>query len=115
MHELSLIENVLKIVAELACKEKLVAVTVINLQIGALRQVMPEYLEFAFKSAAKNTVAEGAALNVKIVQVRIHCNICKYEFVCDELTYFCPKCGVNNLSIISGKELIIESIEGERK
>jgi hydrogenase nickel incorporation protein HypA/HybF len=114
MHELSLIENVIKIVEKLARQEKLTTVTKVYLQVGALRQIVPEFMQFAFISAAVGTIMSRASLKVEVIPIKICCENCNHEFTVEELVYLCPKCEHAALKIVAGKEIVIESIEGEQ-
>lgn len=114
MHEFSIIEQVLKTVEWVAKENNLSKVTKIILKIGKLRQVMPDFLQFAFESASADTIAKGATLEIKEVSIKIECLQCHHTFIANRNTYFCPTCRANQIKILTGKEILIESIEGDR-
>ena len=62
MHEFSLIQSIFKIIEQVAQANNLQTISKIRLKIGKLRQVAPDFLQFAFAAVAKGTLAEGAAL-----------------------------------------------------
>lgn len=113
MHELSIIENIFTKIEQTAKDNHLKKITKVTLKIGKLRQVMPDFLDFAFKAVAEGTIAENAKLIIIEIPVKIFCNKCKEEFIVKDNVYFCPKCESTEIEILSGKELFLDSIEGE--
>lgn len=113
MHELTIIQDLFKVLIKIATDKKLRKVNIVNIKIGKLRQVVPDFLQFAFENVAKGTIAENAKLVIEFIPITMRCNSCGKEFTVEEDTYFCPDCESGDLTLISGKELILESIEGE--
>ena len=60
MHEVSIIQNVIKIVSDSAIENKLTKITKVSLKIGELSGVMPECLNFAFEICIIDTMLEGS-------------------------------------------------------
>lgn len=114
MHELSIISNVYRIVEETAASGGLKKITKINLMVGALNQVVPEMLLFAYETITRGTFAEGSELVIIPVPIRMKCNICKNVFSLTENLFICTSCGSPDLELLEGKELFIKSIEGEK-
>jgi hydrogenase nickel incorporation protein HypA/HybF len=95
-------------------------VSVVRVRIGRLRQVVPEYLGFYFEVAAKETLCEGAELEWERVASRLRCSDCGEEWDPapppardgSELIvrFRCPACKSADHHVISGDELIVESI-----
>lgn len=113
MHEFGIIENIFKTIEKIARENQLKIITKITLKIGKMRQLIPEFLRFAFQTLAKNTIANNAELVIAEIPIVIKCNKCKNNSIVEELIFLCPKCMANDVTIISGKELILENIEGE--
>jgi len=113
MHEYSIIENVLSIVAETAAARSLSRVTTVTLRIGRLHQVSADIMRFAFTIASQDTVAHGAALSIEFVDITARCHDCGAQFVVGEHVYVCGACGGADIDILSGDELIVQSMEGE--
>jgi len=67
MHELTITQTMLDIVLEQAKKASAKKVGAINLVIGELSGFVEESVRFYFDFLAKDTIAEGAALNFKPV------------------------------------------------
>jgi hydrogenase nickel incorporation protein HypA/HybF len=113
MHEITLMQNVFTMIDTVAKEQNLSVVTKVVLKIGKLRQIVPEFFEFAFKTVAKGTVAERAELIVEYVPILVLCKTCQREFPVEENIYICPHCDGVDLEILQGKEVILESINGE--
>ena len=67
MHELSLSSAIVNTVVKHAEGRR---VTVVNLRVGQLRQVVPDTLEFYFEFVARGTVCEGARLEQELIEAR---------------------------------------------
>ena len=109
MHELSLSGAIVNTVVKHAQDR---AVSVVNLRVGALRQVIPDTLDFYFGFVAKGTVCEGARLEQELVPARLTCTTCEREWEIDMPIFVCPNCGTHgNVEVASGNEFEVESIE----
>jgi hydrogenase nickel incorporation protein HypA/HybF len=86
-------------------------VSVVSMRVGRLRQVVPETLEFYFEFVARDTLCEGARLEQEIVDARLRCNPCAYEWAIEIPAFRCPTCGGSDIVIASGNEFEVESIE----
>ena len=115
MHELKIAEELIGIIIEVANSENLKKVTKVNIQFGKMIQIIPDTFRFVFEVGVKGTVAKNARLNLQILQVKCACNKCKEETEIDDLLFVCPCCGSNDLELIQGREILVESIEGEKK
>ena len=82
------------------------------MSIGRLRQVKKEFLKFAFEAVAKDTIAAGAELIISIIPITVVCHDCKKQFTVEENIYICPDCEGASLEILTGKEVVLESIDG---
>ncbi len=114
MHEFSIIENLFKIIKKTAQDNNLASISSVSLKIGQLRQIVPDFLEEAFHIVAEDTIAKDAKLKLEILPIVIQCNQCKKEAPLKSRTYECPTCQSTDLVFISGKELYVDSIEGEQ-
>ncbi|MEM2059019.1 MAG: hydrogenase maturation nickel metallochaperone HypA, partial [Thermoproteota archaeon] len=106
----------------------------VKVEVGELTMINSEQLVLAFNVISKDTVAEGAKVDVKVVKAKARCTQCGEEWELKSnlrsMPYLmipalavltsgephngmCPKCGGNNFEIVSGKELIIRSIKVE--
>ena len=113
MHELTVVSNIFNIIMETAEKNNLSKISKVSLKVGRQRHLAPDLMKFAFDSVAENTIAAGAFLNIKRVDIQMKCRNCGLDFIVDDNTYLCVSCGSAGLETLAGKDLLIESIEGE--
>lgn len=109
MHELSLSGAIVNTVVKHAHGRP---VTVVTLRVGALRQVVPDTLDFYFAFVARGTVCEGARLEQELVPARLRCAGCRHEWEIELPLFVCPGCG-RAAEVASGDELEVESIQVE--
>ena len=107
MHEMSLCQNIVAIVAEHAHDQKVARV---RLEIGAFSSVMPEALEFCFDVVAKGTVLEGAVLEIIEIKGRARCQACGKEMDLTSQFDICS-CGSSDIERFHGDELKIKEME----
>ena len=111
MHELSLSSAIVNTVVKHAAGRP---VSVVSMRIGALRQVVPDTLEFYFDFVSKGTVCEGARLEQELIPARLRCANCEREWEIDLPIFMCPDCGSGgSVEVASGEEFEVESIEVE--
>jgi hydrogenase nickel incorporation protein HypA/HybF len=113
MHELTVVSGIFNIILEIAEKNNLSSISRIAVKVGRQRHLAPDLMKFAFDSVSKNTIAAGAFLDIERVDIQMKCRSCDHEFKVEDDTYICISCGSANLETISGKDLLIETIEGE--
>jgi hydrogenase nickel incorporation protein HypA/HybF len=107
VHELSIAGAVVDTALKHAAGRKVKVVTV---RAGALRQVVPDSLEFYFGFVTRDTGCEGAWLELIEVPGRLRC--CGEEWQVDFPDFRCTSCG-GAAEIVAGDELEVESIEVE--
>lgn len=112
MHELSLAGAVLETTLRHGKGRK---VTAVEMRIGALRQVVPESLEFYFGIVTRGTLAEGAALETEYVAALLRCEDCGTEWSPDFPAFRCPGCTGAAVEVRAGNEFEIESIMVEEE
>ena len=114
MHELSLIQNVVEVALDVAHEHGGLPIQRVVLDIGALQQVVPEALEFAFDAATKDTLAEDAVLEWHLLPTRIECSGCGREFEPDDDVFWvCTECDNIGGRVLQGNELVLRSVELE--
>lgn len=125
MHEYSLACEIFENVMETAQANNAYAVNSITINIGRLAHVNPEQLLFSFSVISKNSIANGAKVNVEFIEPTIEC-ICGYEGTIDNvgksrgteyqpylpeyMGFKCPMCN-ELLQTVGGRELIIKAID----
>ncbi len=114
MHEWTIADNLVRLVEEAARKESLTGVSEVYVRVGALRQVIPQTLKTAFARLVGETEFAGAELKIEEVPLAVKCRRCGSEKAGDDLAFTCGGCGGTDLEIISGDELLLDSMEGGR-
>ena len=111
MHELSLSGAIVNTVVKHARGRP---VSIVSLRVGALRQVVPDTLDFYFGFVANGTVCEGARLEQELIPARLRCATCDREWDIELPIFMCPECGPSGrVEVASGDEFEVESIEVE--
>jgi hydrogenase nickel incorporation protein HypA/HybF len=108
MHELSIAEAIVEVAVRHAAGRRVSAVEV---RVGALRQVVPEALEFAFALVAQDTALDGARLELVPVAARGRCRACGADCVMEDFPLRCARCGSLEMDLLAGEELSVEAIE----
>jgi hydrogenase nickel incorporation protein HypA/HybF len=111
MHELAITQSMLDLVLEQAQNAGAKEVGKINLVIGEMTGVVDRSVRFYFDFLSRGTVAEGATLSFKVIPTTARCCKCGKDFRLGEFDWTCPHCRGNNIEIVGGKELFVESIE----
>jgi hydrogenase nickel incorporation protein HypA/HybF len=81
--------------------------------VGELRQVVPSALSFNFELVAQGTPAEGAELRMQVAPAVVVCKTCGAETRLRAFPLQCGRCNGMDVSIVSGEELVMQSIEVE--
>lgn len=110
MHELSVAGAILETVRKHAGGRP---VTVVSVRAGRLRQVVPRSLEFYWEIVSRNTICDGARLELQEIDVGLHCSACGHEWEPLLATFRCERCGAGDVEVRSGEELEVDYIEVE--
>jgi len=110
MHELSIVKNIISIVAMEAERSGAERITEVHLEIGQLSGVEFDSLEFAFKNLSPGSVIESAEITIDKPKGIARCIRCGYEFEIENFIGLCNKCSSFDLEIIKGRELRVKSI-----
>ncbi|HID27203.1 MAG: hydrogenase maturation nickel metallochaperone HypA [Methanosarcinales archaeon] len=119
MHEISIAGAMIDIILESANKNNINKIQEVCIEVGELTSLNPEQLKFIFKVISKNTILEGAKINIKVIPTFIECNNCDYKGSIDfyeKLHYIipdikCPKCHDLKVNISKGRECNVKSIK----
>ena len=109
MHEISIMMSILDTALEIAENNQAKKIERITIEIGDKSGVVKDALDFAFETVTRDTIAEGAVLDVIRIPLKGECSHCGHIFT-SESFLVCDKCG-NLGKMISGNELRIKSIE----
>ncbi len=107
MHELSICTSIAAIVGDHAAGR---TVEEVHLDIGHLRQVVPETLEYSWELVVDGTPLAGSRLVVNHVPATIECRSCSASTTIDAPVFRCA-CGSTEVDVTSGDELLVRSLE----
>ena len=111
MHEISLVQEMLRQVRELAVHHKAEKITRINVEIGPLSGIVIDSFCFGFEAlAAESTLTRDAELSVKTTAAIYLCSDCGHR---NQTPGTCSKCGEGFLIPQGGNELILSQVEME--
>ena len=110
MHELSLSGAIVNTVVKHADGRR---VSLVSLRVGRLRQVVPDTLAFYFEFVARDTVCEGARLELEIIDAGLRCNACAARVGDRDPGVPLPDVRRRDVQVASGNEFEVESIEIE--
>ena len=115
MHEMSIAYALLKIVEDRARDNGIVRVTLVRVKVGRLRALESRQLRAAFEVLADGSLAAGATLDIDETPAKARCKRCANEWRPVGFRLDCPECGGGDAEIVEGRELHIESFDGERE
>jgi hydrogenase nickel incorporation protein HypA/HybF len=113
MHEMSLAESVLKIAEQAAHAQGFNRVKAVWLEIGALAQVEPDAMRFCFDAVTRNSIAQGARLEIVATPGTAWCMQCSQTVPIGALHDDCPRCGSRQLQVTGGQEMRVKQLEVE--
>ena len=115
MHELAICQSLMNQVTEIAREHDAQSVTSVIVGIGPLSGVEARLLKNAYSIARAGTVAENAELVIECLPLRVSCTQCnsESEVLPNKLT--CKQCGDWRTTLISGDEMMLMSVELEKK
>ena len=111
MHEVSLMAATVRIATDAARKVGAKRITCLKLRIGTLSSVVPAAMRFAWEVASRDTIAEGARLEIETVSASSWCPLCLLEFRGADFVNECPRCHALSGELRRGRELEIVSVE----
>ncbi len=107
MHELSICTSLVKIVDEHAGGRPIDKVV---LDIGHLRQVIPETLRYSWEIVVADTDLAGSELVINHIPAVISCRVCSTETTITVPVFRC-ECGSTEVDVSSGQELLVRTLE----
>ncbi len=113
MHELTITENILRVVVPAAEKAGAKRILKIRMKAGELSGIIPSYREKCFEQVSEGTIAQGAELILESVPASVRCMDCGYEGPVERKTFGCRECGSLRVKVVSGRDYFIEDLEVE--
>ena len=113
MHEMSLAESALQIIEDAAHKQGFKRVTTVWLEIGQLSCVEKEAMRFCFDAVIKDSIADGARLEIVATPGQGRCTQCGCETQIATLYEACQQCGSYSIQVVAGDAMRVKEIEVE--
>lgn len=114
MHELPVIQSILDICLKHARMNEVKKIIAIELQVGEMSDLEPEWMQTYFDAFSKGTLAEGGQLRIEKIPVVFRCDACAHSFsvsIRKESEIICPKCKAKKHSMVSGREYYVGNME----
>ncbi|MFO8057264.1 MAG: hydrogenase maturation nickel metallochaperone HypA [bacterium] len=115
MHEMGIALQIMEIVNQSLPGDEDLRVKSIQLRVGKLSAVVPQSLRFCMDVVTKDTAAQGAELYLEEVPVVVECSDCGERTEIERPPFECGGCKSTSVDIISGREMVVDSIEVEEK
>ncbi len=114
MHELPVMNSILDIVIKHAKMNNVNKVMKIYLKVGVMCDLEEKWMQHYFNYVSEKSVAEGAALDIERIPVKMQCNACSKTFEPDikkEEKIVCPECSKDKFTIVAGNKYFIGNME----
>jgi hydrogenase nickel incorporation protein HypA/HybF len=111
MHEMSLAEGVLQLIEDAARAQEFSKVTTVWLEIGQLSGVEVEAMKFCFDAVVRDSIADGARLEIVATQGTGWCMQCSQTVPMQEVFGECPQCGSHQMQVTGGTEMRVKELE----
>jgi hydrogenase nickel incorporation protein HypA/HybF len=108
VHELSICTAIAKIAHQAAAGRPVERVRV---DIGHLRQVVPDTLRHSWDMVVFGTPFDGVPLEVREVPAVIECRLCGTHTQLDDPIFRCAACGSTETDVVTGNELFVTSLD----
>lgn len=109
MHELSLCRAILKIAGPAAAGRQ---ISQIFIDVGTMRQVIPQTLVYCWGFVAKDTLLEGSELVINHVPTTVKCRECNVTSPVTQIPLLlCQECKSGNVEVLTGEEFLLRSME----
>jgi hydrogenase nickel incorporation protein HypA/HybF len=112
IHEVSIAENILEIVEEVAKQHQLERIEKVVLEIGQFSGVEPDLLRFAFQVIVDNTLLQNTEIEILTPPLVLYCRSCETEYLGEMEDLRCPVCLGEEFDVRQGKEMLVRSIVG---
>ena len=108
MHELSICTSLAAIVTDHADGR---SVRRVHLDVGHLRQVVPDTLRYSWDIVATEPPLAGSELVINHIAAVLRCRNCDVETTIDVPVFRCSSCGSVETDVVSGQELLVRSLD----
>ena len=111
MHELAVTESILKIATTHALQANASHVTDINIVLGRLSSIVDDSVQFYWDIISQETICSGSKLHFERIPAKLACLDCGNTYTLDGDLTFCPQCQSDRVTVVSGDEFRLDSIE----
>ena len=111
MHELSIAETIMKRVEAIRIENDAPGIASVLIQVGSISGVDPDALEIAFTVAAEHTPFADTRWEIQRVAASVKCRDCGQTTTPDGPFPICMACDSTNIEIVTGRQLMIETVE----
>ncbi len=111
VHELSLCHAIAGVVKPHAAARH---VDVVRVQVGALRQGVPESLKFCWSLVCQHLDDEmtGAELELEFIPAEVRCRGCRrHSQIQSRWSLYCPGCESADVEVVRGDEFLVTSVQ----
>lgn len=113
MHELAVAQALVEQVDAVIGQHHASSASLIRVRIGPLAGIVPDLLASAFPLAAAGSRMEHATLDLVAAPIIVRCQTCGAETEAAMNRLICGACGDWHTQVLSGDELLLESVELE--
>lgn len=109
VHEVALSQQLARMVTRAASGRRVVAV---HVEVGHLRQVVPEALHHAWRATTQRTPLASARLVTTAIPAVVRCGSCGADTtLADEPRFDCSACGGTRTTVVAGEEFRLTAID----
>jgi hydrogenase nickel incorporation protein HypA/HybF len=114
MHELSICRGLCTQLQELAGEHGAEKIRRVEIEVGAMSNVVPELLDQAFRVMRESEpLIADAELVIQKVPLKVHCAECDGDHTLERFVFECPTCGSTRLMVTQGEEMLLRQVELE--
>ena len=109
MHELSLCRSIYAIAEKAAGTTP---ISTVHLDVGQLRQVVPQTLQYCWGLVVEQTFLDGSVLEINHIPAVIVCNECGVQTTLKGIPIMvCGECKSGKVHVVSGEEFLLRSLD----
>ncbi|MBQ0732878.1 hydrogenase maturation nickel metallochaperone HypA [Aquimarina celericrescens] len=114
MHEISIVNSIIKTLEIEFEKEKLNRMKAIHLKVGMLSNIEPRLLHNAYSAYnLTNPKYHHVQLHIESTDIKIQCELCNHITQIQRYKFQCENCKRPSKNIIQGEEMLIHKVEFE--
>lgn len=111
MHEMTLAENVCRLIEKAHSEQSFSRVETLWLDIGPFAAVDQRALTYCLDIVLRGTVAQGARIECQILPVCAWCAVCQAEVTLGDGAQACPYCANRDLRLSTGTQMRIKALD----